>query len=140
MAKKSGPAPVAQDKITAFGLNALCERIADGHSMTSTAHHIGVSIGTLITWIEADAERSARMREVRAQTAKLWDEKATKVIEDAPDEFELKKAKELAHHYRWRASKIAPKEYGDRLEIENKGLPLVVVRDLTGAKNEPADD
>lgn len=131
----------AQDKIAAFGLANLCARIADGQTMTSVAQELGVSIGTLFTWIESDAERSARMREVRAQTARLWDEKATKCIEDAADEFELKKAKELSHHYRWRASKIAPKEYGDRLEIENKGMPLVVVRDLTGAKSdEPGDD
>ena len=43
--------------------------------------------------------------------------------------------------YRWRASKIAPKEYGDRLEVDGKGvLPLVIVRDLTGRKDEPEDD
>jgi hypothetical protein len=42
------------------------------------------------------------------------------VFAQASDAFELAKAKELAHHYRWRASKIAPKLYGDRLQVEGK--------------------
>jgi hypothetical protein len=34
---------------------------------------------------------------------------------------------------KWFASKVAPKKYGDKLEVEGKGLPLVIVRDLTGS-------
>lgn len=137
---KFGPAPEAQNKLTAFGLDSVCQMITDGVSMTTIAQEAGVSIGTLCTWVDKDPERSARVREARTVTARVWDEKATKCIEDAADEFDLKKARELAHHYRWRASKIAPKEYGDKLEIENKGMPLVIVKDLTGRANEPADD
>ena len=46
--------------------------------------------------------------------ARVWDDRAEAVLRDASDLFELAKAKELAHHYRWRASKIAPRDYGDR--------------------------
>ena len=67
-------------------------------------------------------------------------ERAETEIRDSADEFELKKAKELAHHYRWKASKIAPRDYGDKLEVNNTGLPMVIVRDLTGRKDEPATD
>ena len=51
----------------------------------------------------------------------MWDEKALAGIEAAKDAFELAKAKEAAHHYRWRASKIAPSEFGDRQAIEHTG-------------------
>lgn len=111
----------ARAKLEAYGTECLCQDIADTMTLTAIAKKIEVSIGSLIAWVEADAERSARVREVRAMTARLWDEKATKGIEDAPDEFELKKAKEMAHHYRWRASKIAPREYGDKVQTEHSG-------------------
>jgi len=80
-----------------------------------------VSIGTLISWINGDSERSARVREVRIATARIWDEKAESGIENAGDPFELAKAKELAHHYRWRAAKIAPRDYGERVTQELTG-------------------
>lgn len=136
-----GCKPTSQDKINEYGLDAVCESIANGESLTAIAKRIEVSVGSFFTWLEAESERSARVREVRSATARLWDEKAEQCIKDAPDEFELKRAKELSHHYRWRAAKIAPKEYGDRLEVEGKGvLPMVIVRDLTGRKDEPEDD
>lgn len=50
-----------------------------------------------------------------------WDERAEAAISAASDEFELRKAKEISHHYRWRASKIAPKDYGDKQQVEHSG-------------------
>ena len=89
--------------------------------MTSIAGKLKVSIGTLIAWIGADPERSARVKTARTQTAKIWDEMALSGITAAADPFELAKAKEAAHHYRWRAKAIAPKDYGDKTEIEHSG-------------------
>lgn len=109
----------ATAKLEAFGVDALCEGIGEGHSLTFLARDIGVSIGLLLAWIEADPERSARVRETRATMGKVWDEKAEDAIKQADDEFKLKKAKELAHHYRWRAKAIAPREYGDRMQLEH---------------------
>jgi hypothetical protein len=43
------------------------------------------------------------------------------VIASAPDRFALEKARELAHHYRWRAKAIAPRDYGDRVTNEHTG-------------------
>ncbi len=123
MAKKAEPKagevkPLsASEKCEVFGVDALCAAILGEQTLTAIAQDLDVSIGTLLTWMEANPERSARVREARMRTARLWDEKATKVIEDASDPFELSKAKELAHHYRWRASKIAPRDYGDKVAI-----------------------
>lgn len=123
MAKKAEPKAQAEkplsasEKVEAHGIDALCADILGEKTLTAIAQDLGVSIGTLLTWVEAVPERSARAREARMRTARIWDEKATKVIEDAKDPFELSKAKELAHHYRWRASKIAPRDYGDKVAI-----------------------
>jgi hypothetical protein len=95
----------------------VCRKIADGDSLTAIALSEGISVGSLSEWLEATPERSARAREARALSARTWDDKAETVIDEAGDPFELAKAKELAHHYRWRASKIAPREYGDKVAI-----------------------
>ncbi len=107
----------AKAKCDEFGTDALCAALADGQSLTSLAAEIGVSIGTLLAWVADDDDRSARAREARTLAARLWDEKAERGIAEASDPFELARAKELAHHYRWRSSKHAPKDYGDKLEL-----------------------
>ena len=124
----------AQGKLDAYGLDAVCESIIAGGTLTFVAADAGVSLTSLLTWIEAIPERSARVREARAATGRLWDEKAETEIREAADEFGLKKAKELAHHYRWRASKIAAREYGDAVTLKgDKENPIQVSRaaDLT---------
>lgn len=111
----------AVNKLDAYGIEAVCEDIALGRSMTHVAFTVGVSIGSMLAWIAADPERSARVREVRVSMALHWDERAEAAISAASDEFELRKAKEISHHYRWRASKIAPKDYGDKQQVEHSG-------------------
>lgn len=109
----------ARARLDKVGIDEIVEMIAvEGASLRGIANEVGVSAGSLLTWIEADPERSARVRDAREQLAKLWDEKAEDVLQQAGDEFTLKKARELASHYRWRASKTAPREYGDRVEVK----------------------
>lgn len=126
--------PVAREAIDAYGLDSVCQNISNRMSLTAIAGEVGVSIGSLLTWIEAEPERSARVRETRAATARLWDELAEDEIRTASDDMSLKKAKELAHHYRWRAAKIAPREYGDRQVLA--GDPEAP---LTGMSEEALD-
>ena len=113
--------PTITERIEAFGIEAVCERLANGVTMTAIAEEIGVTVGKLSQWIASDEEHSARAREARIHAARIWDEKALSVIEQALDPFELQRAKELAHHYRWRASKTAPKDYGDKVTQEHTG-------------------
>jgi hypothetical protein len=116
----NGVAP-GQARLDLIGIDALCAKVADGVPMIEIAAEAQVSFGTLQTWIEAVPERSARMREVRRQASRMWDERALQGIERASDPFELAKAKEAAHHLRWRASKIAPADYGERISAELTG-------------------
>ena len=108
-------------KLDAFGIDAICDGIGNGDSMTAIARNIGVSIGSLLVWTDATPERSARAREARSVMSSHWDEKSEQIVASAADEFEFKKAKELAHHYRWRSAKIDPKRYGDRIAQELSG-------------------
>lgn len=119
--KKQTRPPVARQKVSEFGLDAICDRIAAGGTLTAVAAEIGVGIATLLDWLEDDSERSARMKESRALAARIWDEKAEIGLMVASDPFELSKAKELAHHYRWRAKAISPREYGEKVQTEHTG-------------------
>ena len=112
----------AKDKITAYGLDAVCEDIINGKTLTDIAKSIGVDISTLIAWREADPQRSARTRDARTKSAQIWDEKAIEELRAAHDPISLGVAREIAFHYRWRSSKIAPGEYGDRQKQEHQML------------------
>jgi hypothetical protein len=116
------------------GTDAICAAILDGDSMTAIAARVGVSFGSLSAYIASNAERSARVREARTITALLWDEKAEQRIDGAADEFELAKAKDLAHHFRWRAAKIAPKQYGDKIDVTTGGDSLNLSAEERAAK------
>lgn len=111
---------MAKEKLDQLGVEWLCNQIIDGQSQTSIAQSVGVSLATLSNWIAADIERSARVREARIASSRAYDEKAEQALMDATDPFELAKARELASHYRWKASKTNPKEYGERVEIDQK--------------------
>jgi hypothetical protein len=128
---KPGAKPIAKGKLDQVGIQLICSKIMDGNSLTDIAAEVGVSFGTLQSWFDSNSEYSARAREARAATAKFWDDKATRTIELASDQFELSKAKELAHHYRWRAAKIAPREYGDKIAVGGADdLPPIGIEEI----------
>jgi transposase-like protein len=115
-------------------LDAVCDALAAGTTLTGLAGELGVGKATLLRWVD-HPDRFARVREARRAAAKMWDEKAEQVLQDAADPFQLAKARELAQHYRWRATKIAPAEYGDRLELDHKTPPPAPI-DLSGLSPE----
>lgn len=120
-AAKSSKPQTPMERVEGIGIDRIAEMLANGVTLTAIAKDAGVSIGFFLQWIAADDDRSARAREARTHAAKLWDEKALDVIEQASDPFELQRARELAQHYRWRASKTAPRDYGEKTTQEVTG-------------------
>jgi len=123
-------APLLTDQAEWYGLTEeqILERIEDGESLASIAASKGKVRSMLSKWIAADENRSARARTSRELAASAWDEKAESGIAEATDPFDLAKAKELAHHYRWRSSKISPAQYGDKLDMNVKGSMAVTLQ------------
>ncbi|MEJ1126144.1 hypothetical protein V9L20_01105 [Variovorax sp. CCNWLW225] len=103
-----------------MGIDKLTEMLIDGQTQTAIAAKLKVSKATLIAWIAADPDRSARVREARIAAASTYAENAAEGLRAAADPFALAKAKELAHHLRWQASKADPRSYGDKLEIDSR--------------------
>lgn len=100
-----------------LGIERLCDMILAGNLIEEICRELGVGHASLIDWVAKDEQRSKLTKEARIHSARTFEEKAEQVIRDAADPFQLAKAKELAHHYRWRASKIAPRDYGDKVAI-----------------------
>lgn len=98
------------------GIDWLCDQITEGATQREICAELEIGLASLGRWIASKPEHSARVREARISAARVFEEKAGQVIEDAADPFELSKAKELAHHYRWKAAKASPKEYGEKTE------------------------
>lgn len=103
------------------GIDWLCDQLTNGATQRKLCEEIGIDPATMCRWLAADPQRSARAREARIAAARFYEEMAGQVIEEAKDQFGLAKAKELAHHYRWKASKANPKEFGDKVTAEHVG-------------------
>ncbi|SAL12038.1 hypothetical protein AWB64_00468 [Caballeronia sordidicola] len=105
-----------------IGIDEIVRMILEGDQMHVIARAFKCSPGMLTQWISKDDKRSACAREARAATAQMWEEKAETVLKDAKDAFELAKARELAHHYRWRAAKINPRQFGEKVDVGIGGI------------------
>lgn len=103
-----------------WDLDDVCERIAAGETYTAIAADYGKSQGALSLWLAAEPNRSARAREAASMAGRFWDEAAEAGIRAASDVLTLAKARELAQHLRWRASKLSP-AYADRSKVEVGG-------------------
>lgn len=117
----------AEALIDALGLEALCDRIMSGETITAVCESLGVNRGSLRRWVTMTDLRRTAVHEARIASAQAFDDLAEVEIRKAKSKIALARARELAHHYRWRASKVSPKEYGDKVELSgNKDSPLLV--------------
>jgi len=114
----TGPPLKPRELMAAYGLERMCERIAEGITHTELAADIGVSSGALSYWFSGTPERQAAIKEARRLSAQAFDEQALQAIRGAKDFLTLGIAREEASHLRWRAKAVAPREYGDRQHID----------------------
>lgn len=135
--KKTGPKPVAQQKLDAIGIDAIVEMIVDGQSYRQIAGKAGVSLSLLAGWMDANPERSRACARARELSAQAFDEQALRVVETAKDVFALAKAKEMAVHLRWRAKAANPRRYGDKVALGGSDdLPPMQTRSVVSLSNE----
>lgn len=109
-----------------------------GLSATKACEAAGVPIGTFLLWVSEDkelAERYARAREV------LIEKMAEDIIEisDAPvgstdngatDSGAVQKQKLQVDSRKWLLSKLAPKKYGDKLELSGDQANPIAITEI----------
>jgi hypothetical protein len=105
--------------------DAICARMAEGESLRSVCRSQGMpSMSTVMRWLEADEkfrEQYARAMDMRADVK--FDE-LDDVSEDAVmAETAIKVAglRLKADNIKWQLGKMAPKKYGEKLDLTHGG-------------------
>ena len=111
--------PVWTDEKRKAAQEEICERIAQGESLTAickdahTPHYI-----TTLRWLNEEpvfASNYARAREDQA------DHYAEEIIAIADTEEDAAKARVRVDARKWVASKLKPKKYGEKLDLNHSG-------------------
>ena len=110
----------------------IIERIMGGESQASIARSQGISCSHMCVWVLANAERTAKIKEARAVSARHWDEAAIAELRSADTSVagSVAIAREIAAHYRWRAKAYNPREYGDKTVLAGTGRDDAIAVDV----------
>ncbi len=109
--KKTGPKPVVRDALEEIGIKAIAGRIEAGETISEISRSVGVSFGTLSTWLRSsdNADVSARAREASAEA---WLGRGLETIASALDKeggIDASAAKAYAQECARRAALRNPK-------------------------------
>ena len=102
----------------------ILEGMADGESLRKCCVAAGVSISTFLSWVAADkslaeqyAHARARMIDAQAEALEdIGDRAAT-----AESAVEVAGLRLKSDNRKWLLSKLAPKKYGEKLDLNHSG-------------------
>jgi len=111
-------------------IEAICDAIADGRSLRSICDDDGMpSTQTVRRWLDEDEDFVAKYARAREAQADVMDDKIL-IVADACTSENAAAARVKIDAYKWRASKLAPKVYGDKQQLEHSGGVNVVAQAL----------
>lgn len=117
------------------------QMIIDGKTFREIAVEFGFTVGALHKYLNK-SEHSARVAEALMISAASYADKAEEVLQDITKDsntVEMARARELAQHYRWKASKRNPRSYGDKVDVTSNGetvnIPITAWVDTTTSKD-----
>jgi hypothetical protein len=113
-----------------LNIDEICNLIVEGLSYRKIAEKLKCPLSTFHDFI-CKSVHSARAREALEYSAQTFDDQAEKVLIEAKSTMtEIQRAKELAQHYRWKASKRNPKRFSDKVQNEVTGS--LELKQITG--------
>lgn len=138
--------------------DTICERIAEGQSLRSICKDEDMpALSTVFKWLSQQklfADQYARAREEQAETladeiVEIADESETRVVIGSDEEqivvFDstaVARNRLRVDARKWVASKLKPKKYGDKVDLNHSGsatFSLRVRRQSDRSDSEPAD-
>ncbi|MEN9590317.1 MAG: hypothetical protein RLZZ481_2103 [Pseudomonadota bacterium] len=132
----SSPASPKSNRIefTQNQKETLFSEISSGASMREAADVAGVAIATVYRMMHRDQEFSDQIASARRAQQDSEIEKCVEMADLAtPEDWQVVKLRIWARQ--WRASKLAPKKFGDRLAIAgDEGSPLKIEQSLDVSK------
>ena len=115
--------PQMQDKIV--------ELLSNGQSMRQICQLDDMpSRATMLRWLAKDTEFEAKCARAREDQADFMDDLILEAANNC-DETNAQSTRVKIAAYQWRASKLKPKKYGDKIQNETDMKVEVIVRDLT---------
>lgn len=99
----------------------ICRRIAEGESLRAICEDEGFpSAETVRRWLASDEHEEFRVQYARAREDQA-DFYADEIIEIADKAEDAAKARLQVDARKWKASKLAPKKYGDKIQHTGDG-------------------
>ena len=120
--------------------NAMVEnllvQIESGKSMREVCRMDGMpNHGTVIRWMRDDAQLATKYARARMNQADVLFDRMEEVEENvANGSMDSHAARVVLDSMRWRASKLAPKVYGDRLEVQVSDTRISISGALAAAQ------
>lgn len=109
-------------------LDEILDLFADGETFRGVARIVGVSTRTLNKFLTRK-DNVEQYYAVLQESSDSYASMAEEALRNSPaDKIEIQRARELAHHYRWMASKRNPKRYGDKLDVDAKVSGNIVIQ------------
>lgn len=126
MAKKVGrPSDYSREKAT-----AICDQIEDGRSLRAICQTEGMPAkSTVLLWLALHPEFSAQYARAREAQADKYAEEILEIADDASRDYietedgpklnseHVQRSRLRVDSRKWLASKLAPKKYGEKLEL-----------------------
>lgn len=99
--------------------DAICERIADGESLRTICSAVDMpNNATVFRWLAANRDFSDQYARAREDQAESLADEIVKIADEAED---ANVARLRVEARKWVASKLKPKRYGEKLELEHSG-------------------
>lgn len=100
----------------------ICEKIANGRSLRSICAEDGMpTTSTVCKWLIENKEFSEQYARARTRQADYFFEEIVEIADSVEaDSAAVAKARLQVDARKWAASKIAPKKYGDKSELDVK--------------------
>lgn len=106
------------EQVTAFKLR-ICQDIAEGKSLKKICEASDMpSRETVYVWLSEDHTFSDNYVRAREEQADFY---ADEIVEIADNTKDAAKARVQIEARKWKASKLQPKKYGDKLDLNHSG-------------------
>jgi len=118
----------------------ICERLAIGESLRSICRDDEMpSMASIFLWLGKHPEFSEQYTRAREAQAEAHADRIVEIADD--DTLDPNHKRIMVDARKWVASKLKPKRYGDKLDLEHKGevgLTVVVKRFTDVEDNSPS--
>ena len=120
-------------------MERICELLAAGQSMAQICRSKAMPAqSTVYRWIAESAEFSERYAHAREMQADMLADEIIEIAESCePEAAAVAKAKARIDARKWLAARLAPKKYGDRVDVSAGVAVKVETRSLADIFSEP---